>query len=68
MESKAENVTSEAANQRKIEELKAALQRAQTAAIESAKAADQAIREHPYPSVGLAFAVGVLIGVLLGRR
>lgn len=35
---------------------------------ETAKAADQAIREHPYESIAIAFGVGALIGVFLGRR
>ena len=29
---------------------------------------EQAIHEHPFESVGMAFAVGVLVGVLIGRR
>ena len=33
-----------------------------------AKVADKTIREHPYESVGVAFGVGLLIGVLVGRR
>jgi ElaB/YqjD/DUF883 family membrane-anchored ribosome-binding protein len=30
--------------------------------------ADQVIREHPYQTIGVAFAVGALIGVLVNRR
>lgn len=37
-------------------------------AIDSAKAADRVIHEHPYPSLGVAFALGLLIGVLARRR
>ena len=37
-------------------------------AIESAKAADRVIRSHPYESMGIAFGVGVLLGVLINRR
>jgi len=33
-----------------------------------AKAADQMIRRHPYESLGVAFGLGVLIGVLINRR
>jgi len=40
----------------------------QQQAAEKAKQADQVIRAHPYESVGAAFGVGVLLGVLLGRR
>ena len=39
---------------------------AQTAAV--AKKADTVIREHPYESIGIAFGLGVLIGVLLTRK
>lgn len=37
-------------------------------ALETAKAADQTIRDHPYPSIGIAFGVGVLVGVLVSRK
>ena len=33
-----------------------------------AKAADKVIRENPYQSIGIAFGVGLLIGVLVARR
>jgi ElaB/YqjD/DUF883 family membrane-anchored ribosome-binding protein len=57
----------------------AALQRAketceslQEQTAERAKAAaakaDTVIRDHPYESIGLAFGVGLLIGVLAGRK
>ena len=39
----------------------------QEKAIIGAKATDQVIRTHPYESIGVAFGVGLLIGVLLGR-
>ena len=32
-----------------------------------AQATDRVIREHPYESVGIAFGLGMLIGVLLQR-
>jgi len=67
MESRVENLTGEAAKE-KIEELKAMLQRAQAKAVESAKVADQAIHEHPYPAIGLAFGIGLLVGILVSRR
>jgi ElaB/YqjD/DUF883 family membrane-anchored ribosome-binding protein len=34
----------------------------------SAKAADQVIREHPYESIGAAFGIGLLIGILINRK
>ena len=37
-------------------------------AVEGAKATDQAVHEHPYQSIGIAFGVGALIGYLLARR
>ncbi|MBU6410965.1 MAG: DUF883 domain-containing protein [Verrucomicrobiota bacterium] len=40
--------------------------------VAGAKVADKTIREHPYESIGvaagIAFGVGLLIGVLAGRR
>lgn len=34
----------------------------------AAKKADVVIRDHPYESIGIAFGVGLLIGVLVARR
>jgi ElaB/YqjD/DUF883 family membrane-anchored ribosome-binding protein len=48
-----------------LQSAKTTLQRQTTAA---AKATDQAIRRHPYESIGVAFGIGLLIGVLVGRR
>ena len=36
--------------------------------VESAKAADQVVRENPYQSLVIAVGVAVVIGYLLGRR
>jgi ElaB/YqjD/DUF883 family membrane-anchored ribosome-binding protein len=36
--------------------------------IAGAKCTDTAIREHPYQSMAITLGVGVLVGVLLGRR
>lgn len=36
--------------------------------VASAKVTDKAIRRHPYESVAVALGVGVLLGVILGRR
>jgi ElaB/YqjD/DUF883 family membrane-anchored ribosome-binding protein len=35
---------------------------------EAAKVTDEYVREHPWQSVGVAFAVGALIGIVLGRK
>jgi ElaB/YqjD/DUF883 family membrane-anchored ribosome-binding protein len=36
-------------------------------AAECAKATDQKIRENPYQTIGIAFGIGLLIGVLINR-
>jgi ElaB/YqjD/DUF883 family membrane-anchored ribosome-binding protein len=36
-------------------------------AVASAKATDRIIRQHPYESIGVAFGVGLLVGVLINR-
>lgn len=35
--------------------------------VEAAKATDHVIRKHPYETIGIAFGVGLLIGVLVRR-
>jgi len=37
----------------------------QTAA--AAKATDRVVREHPYQAVGIAFGVGLLVGIIMAR-
>jgi len=37
-------------------------------AIEGAKAADEAVHEHPYQAIGIALGVGAVIGYLAARR
>lgn len=37
-------------------------------ASQAARAATETIRDHPLPSMGVAFGIGVLIGVLINRR
>ena len=51
-----------------LESAKANCQRIEEKAVAGAKVADKTIREHPYESIGVAFGVGLLIGVLVGRR
>jgi ElaB/YqjD/DUF883 family membrane-anchored ribosome-binding protein len=36
--------------------------------VESAKAADRAVHEHPYPTIAVVFGLGTLIGFLCSRR
>ena len=57
------------------EKLSAALERGREAwdsvqeqASEGVKVADKAIRKNPYQSIGIAFGVGALLGILLTRR
>ena len=51
-----------------LESAKVVCRRLEDKAIEGAKATDKVIREHPYQSIGLAFGVGLLIGVLVTRK
>ena len=37
-------------------------------AVEGAKAADEAVHEHPYQAIALGVGVGALIGYLIARR
>ncbi len=37
-------------------------------AVEGAKAADQAVHEHPYQAIAIGVGVGALIGYLVARR
>ena len=51
-----------------LESAKATCQQVEAKAIAGAKVADKTIRDHPYESIGVAFGVGLLLGVLVGRR
>jgi ElaB/YqjD/DUF883 family membrane-anchored ribosome-binding protein len=51
-----------------LEKAKGTCQRLEAKTVEAAKATDKVIREHPYESMGVAFGVGLLIGVLVSRR
>jgi ElaB/YqjD/DUF883 family membrane-anchored ribosome-binding protein len=42
--------------------------RARRTALRSVQDADQTIHEHPYPSLGVALGVGVILGFLASRR
>jgi ElaB/YqjD/DUF883 family membrane-anchored ribosome-binding protein len=50
------------------EQLREYYQEARQKVIRGAKQADQTIREHPYQSLAVALGIGVLLGVLIGRR
>lgn len=51
-----------------LERGKEAWSQAQAKAVESAQATDRIIRSHPYQSIGIAFGVGALLGLLITRR
>ena len=51
-----------------LESAKATCKRLEEKTIASAKAADRVIRDHPYQTIGAAFGVGLLIGVLVNRK
>jgi ElaB/YqjD/DUF883 family membrane-anchored ribosome-binding protein len=50
-----------------VEKAQAACERLEEKTVAAAKATDKTIREHPYQAIGIAFGVGVLIGVLAAR-
>ena len=51
-----------------LESAKVTAHRLEEKTKEAAKATDRTIREHPYESIGIAFGVGLLIGVLVARK
>lgn len=51
-----------------LESSKASVERLQNGTVEAAKATDHVIRRHPYESIGIAIGIGLLVGVLAGRR
>lgn len=63
--------TVEALRQRFVaaqEQLAATYEKAKTKVVAGAKATDATIRENPYQSLAIAVGVGVLLGMLIGRR
>lgn len=51
-----------------VDSAKRTCQKLESKTIEGAKAADKTIRDHPYQSIGVAFGIGLLIGVLVTRK
>lgn len=51
-----------------LERAKETCCRVQEKAIAGAKVADKCVREHPYPAIGIAFGLGLFLGLLLKRR
>ena len=50
-----------------IDKAKAVYELLEVKTVASAKSTDKAVHEHPYEAMGLAFGVGLLIGVLATR-
>lgn len=70
MESRIENTTHAPrfSTQELMGNFKGMLQRTNQRVVEGAKATDRVVRGHPYQTIGLAFGVGLLIGVLARRK
>ena len=51
-----------------VDELKALIQRVEKKSVEGAKVADRVVRDHPYETIGIAFGLGLLIGILVRRK
>ena len=51
-----------------LDKAKASVNQYEDKAVAGAKATNQIIRDHPYETIGIAFGVGLLIGVLVNRR
>lgn len=51
-----------------LEVAKDTQRRLQSAASEAAKTADRLVRDNPYHSVGIAFGLGILMGLVANRR
>ena len=51
-----------------LESARSGMHRIEEKAVAGARATDQLIREHPYQSLGIAFAAGLLISVLVSRK
>ena len=51
-----------------LDRVKAGCRKLGNHAIAGARSADRVIREHPYQSMGVAFGIGLLIGVLVNRE
>ncbi len=51
-----------------LEKTKDTCKRLQARSVAAAKATDRVVRGHPYQAIGIALGVGLLVGVLAGRR
>ena len=60
--------TAKKASGSRVEAAKEVWDKGKESVMETAKKTDEAIRSHPYESMGIAFGVGIFIGGLIGRR
>ena len=51
-----------------LESAKETARKLQDKTVAGAKATDKVIRNHPYESIGIAFGVGVIIGLFVNRK
>jgi ElaB/YqjD/DUF883 family membrane-anchored ribosome-binding protein len=51
-----------------LESAKTAYQQLQEKTATATRETDRTIRQHPYESIGIAFGLGLLVGVLVARR
>ena len=51
-----------------LESAKTGFHKLEDKALAGAKVADKVIRDHPYESIGIAFGLGLLLGVLVARK
>ncbi len=54
--------------QESLSRAKETCRRLEDRAIAGARAADRVIRDHPYETVGVAFVLGLLVGILVNRK
>ena len=52
----------------RVEQVKATLRSVQNKTVAGAKAADRAMRDHPYSLAGIAFGLGLVLGALMLRK
>ncbi len=50
-----------------VEKAKEVCERLEQKSVAAAKVTDKVVREHPYHAIGVAFGLGVLVGVLASR-
>jgi ElaB/YqjD/DUF883 family membrane-anchored ribosome-binding protein len=51
-----------------LESAKGTCHRLEEKTVETAKATDRCIRDHPYETIGVAFGLGLVVGILVARR